>query len=461
MGTYAEFLERRAQLDGMSGFDPLWMPDFLFPFQQAMTDWAIRQGRGGLFEDCGLGKTAEELVWAQNVHQHTGKPVLLLTPLAVTFQMATEAAKFGIDAAMSRDGKVTAPVTVTNYERLDHFDRDEFGGVVCDESSAIKAFDGVAPRDGDRLPAEDALPAAGHRHRRAERLRRAGHLQRGAGLPRLHGHARPVLHNNKQTATCKAIRRVWRRAYRRRRGGSRATPRIRSGAGCRPGRGRCASRPTSGSATTGSSCRRWSTASTSWSPAAVRRTGTLFDVPAVGLREEREEPRRTLTERCEKAAELLGDADPGIAWCQLNDEGDLLARLIEGAVEVSGLRRPGRERGKAGRVQPRRDPGPGHQAEHRRVGPELAALPPDDLLPLALLRAVLPGGPPLLAVRPAAPGDRRCRHDPGRRGRCQPRAQGRAGRPDVRRPDRAHGRRAGYPPQRHLRRGTEVPSWVR
>ena len=126
----------------MAGFEPLWLPDFLFPFQQAMTDWAIRQGRAALFEDCGLGKSVQELVWAQNVHKHTGKPVLLLTPLAVTFQMETEAAKFGIEAATSRLGKVTAPVTVTNYERLHQFDRDDYGGVVCDESIAIKAFDG-------------------------------------------------------------------------------------------------------------------------------------------------------------------------------------------------------------------------------------------------------------------------------------------------------------------------------
>ena len=52
MGTYAEFLERKAQLDGIAGFEPLWMPDFLFPFQQAMTAWAIRQGRGALFAAC-------------------------------------------------------------------------------------------------------------------------------------------------------------------------------------------------------------------------------------------------------------------------------------------------------------------------------------------------------------------------------------------------------------------------
>jgi hypothetical protein len=64
--------------------------------------------------------------------------------------------------------------------------------------------------------------------------------------------------------------------------------------------------------------------------------GLLFELPAIGLREEREELRRTLTERCEKAAELLADAQPGIAWCHLNDEGDLLTKLIPGAVQVKG-----------------------------------------------------------------------------------------------------------------------------
>ena len=66
------------------------------------------------------------------------------------------------------------------------------------------------------------------------------------------------------------------------------------------------------------------------------REGTLFDVPASGLPEEREEARRTITERCESAAALLSDANHGVAWCQLNDEGDLLTRLIDGAVQVSG-----------------------------------------------------------------------------------------------------------------------------
>lgn len=142
MSGYASFLARKAQLDDQAGFEPEWMPDFLFPFQAALVEWAVRQGRAALFADCGLGKTPMQLVWAENVRQRTGKPVLIAAPLAVTFQVETEAQKFGVDANVSRDGRVAAGITVTNYDRLHHFDPSQFGGVVCDESSAIKAFDG-------------------------------------------------------------------------------------------------------------------------------------------------------------------------------------------------------------------------------------------------------------------------------------------------------------------------------
>ena len=140
--AYAEFLARRARLGDGSGFEPTWLPEVLFPFQRHLVDWSLRMGRAALFADCGLGKTPMQLVWAENVRRHTGKPVLIVTPLAVSFQTEAEGRKFGVDATISRDGRVTGDVTVTNYERLEHFDPANFGGVVCDESSAIKAFDG-------------------------------------------------------------------------------------------------------------------------------------------------------------------------------------------------------------------------------------------------------------------------------------------------------------------------------
>ena len=80
---YGAFLEHKVQLDGMDGFEPIDLPGFLFGFQRSLVEWAIRKGRGAIFADCGLGKTPMQLVWAENVRRHTGKPVLIVTPLAV------------------------------------------------------------------------------------------------------------------------------------------------------------------------------------------------------------------------------------------------------------------------------------------------------------------------------------------------------------------------------------------
>jgi hypothetical protein len=77
--------------------------------------------------------------------------------------------------------------------------------------------------------------------------------------------------------------------------------------------------------------------------ARVGREDTLFDLPAIGIREEREESRRTIDERCELAADLIKDAPSAVAWCQLNREGDLLERLIDGAVQISGADTPERK----------------------------------------------------------------------------------------------------------------------
>ena len=144
--TYRSFLDRKAQLDGASGFEPSWLPEFLFPFQAALVEWAVRQGRAALFADCGLGKTPMQLVWAENVRRRTGRPVLIATPLAVSYQTEIEAQKFGIDAATSRDGRLTAGITITNYERLHLFERAQLGGMSCDGPSARQACAGARPK---------------------------------------------------------------------------------------------------------------------------------------------------------------------------------------------------------------------------------------------------------------------------------------------------------------------------
>ena len=104
MSDYQDFLRSKSQANAMDGFAPTFMPDGLFPFQAALTEWAIRKGRALLAEDCGLGKTFQELVFAENCVRETNRPSIILTPLAVAPQTVRVAEKFGIEAAVRRSG---------------------------------------------------------------------------------------------------------------------------------------------------------------------------------------------------------------------------------------------------------------------------------------------------------------------------------------------------------------------
>jgi hypothetical protein len=65
--------------------------------------------------------------------------------------------------------------------------------------------------------------------------------------------------------------------------------------------------------------------------------GFLFNLPAIGLFEQRQERRRTIDERCDKVGELVaGTGQPVLVWCHLNDEGDQLEETIPDAVQISG-----------------------------------------------------------------------------------------------------------------------------
>ena len=141
---YLQFLEKKRHSIGDFGFDPNYIPDIAFDFQRAIIEKAIKKGRIAIFADTGLGKTLIQLSIAKNVIQHTNKKVLILTPLAVAFQFILEAEKLGIDdIEYSKDGKHTKKIVVCNYERLHYFDASDFVGVILDESSILKNFDGA------------------------------------------------------------------------------------------------------------------------------------------------------------------------------------------------------------------------------------------------------------------------------------------------------------------------------
>jgi DNA modification methylase len=141
VSDYAAFLARKAITDPSTGLRevPALNP-LLFPFQRDLVAWALRRGRAALWADCGLGKGPMALTWAQ----HVPGDVLILAPLAVSEQFIREADKFGVTdiGIAKRPEDIAARITVTNYERLDAFDVSRFTGVVLDESSILKAFDG-------------------------------------------------------------------------------------------------------------------------------------------------------------------------------------------------------------------------------------------------------------------------------------------------------------------------------
>ncbi len=117
--------------------------DALFPFQRDIVAWALRKGRAAIFADCGLGKTLMQLEWAQHVHESTGKPVLILAPLAVSAQTVAEGARFGYTVTACRhQADMRDGLNITNYEMLEHFDTAPLAGIVLDESSILKAYDG-------------------------------------------------------------------------------------------------------------------------------------------------------------------------------------------------------------------------------------------------------------------------------------------------------------------------------
>lgn len=142
--AYLDFLATKARLDPPTGLlDISGLPELMFDFQRDITAWALRRGRAALFAGTGLGKSLMELAWADAVYRETGRSILHLAPLAVSAQLKREADKFGLMAALVGDqAGCIGGDNITNYQKLDRFDLEAFGGVILDESSILKSTDG-------------------------------------------------------------------------------------------------------------------------------------------------------------------------------------------------------------------------------------------------------------------------------------------------------------------------------
>lgn len=332
MSDYAQFIASKTQAGADSGFEPLWMPDFLFDFQAVKTEWAIRKGRGANVADCGLGKTPMSLVWGSNVARKASKPVLYFNPCAVGPQVVREADKFGVQVRLCRDGQVRPGdhIVVTNYEKEHLFNPNDFGGVICGESSILKSFDGAirgaltqfmrkveyrlletataAPNDYLELgTSSEALGYLGHMDMLARFFKNdlnnsATGRMRGEVIKwRLKGHAEEPFWR----WVCS-----WMHAIRK---------------------------PSDMGFSDGDFILPPLEEVEHLVKSSTLAEGFLFELPAVGLKEQREERRRTVSERCEYVAGLVNHTgQPALVWCDLNEEGDVLQRLIPDAVQVSG-----------------------------------------------------------------------------------------------------------------------------
>ena len=327
--SYAEFLDRKLHTGAEHGFDPVFMPSQLFDFQQALVQWAVRKGRAAIFADCGLGKTAMQLTWAENVARHTGRPVLILTPLAVAAQTIREGEKFGIECHRSSDGSVPGQIVITNYERLAAFDPSDFAGVVCDESSILKGFDGSRRQEITlfmrKMPYRLLATATAAPNdyielgTSSEALGYMGHMDMLAKF----------FKNDNNNCTS---RRMYGEAPKWRFKGHAEIPFWRWVASW----ARACRKPSDLGFDDGKFILPKLTERNHLIEVQTAPEGMLFAIPATNLHDQRKERKRTVTERCQQVADMSNTGEPVLIWCHLNEEGNILQQMIPDSVQVSG-----------------------------------------------------------------------------------------------------------------------------
>lgn len=143
MTEYEIFLEKKKHKTFNEGIntDNIILNNNLFDFQKYIVEKALKKGKYAIFADCGLGKTLMQLEWANQINKYTNLPVLIIAPLAVSGQTIREGSKFGINVTKAKCNDNNG-IVITNYEQIANIDCSEFSGVVLDESSILKNYEG-------------------------------------------------------------------------------------------------------------------------------------------------------------------------------------------------------------------------------------------------------------------------------------------------------------------------------
>jgi superfamily II DNA or RNA helicase len=323
MAKYHDFLRSKEIRSIPTGIpEPSDPPSMLFPFQRDIVKWALRRGRAAIFADCGMGKTAMQLSWAAQVPGN----VLILAPLAVAQQTIREGQKFGIEVKYSRGEKTDSRITITNYEMLEKFNPSAFTGIVLDESSIIKAYDGKfrnliieSFRETPFKLACTATPAPNDWMELGNHAEFLGVLSRTEMLSTF------FVHDGGDTSQWRlkghASRDFWRWIC-----SWAVMIRKPSDLGYEDG--------------------NFTLPDMKMHSRIVEAQhvadGALFALEATTLQERQQARKLTTQERCEAVAEIVASRpdEPWLIWCNLNDESQTVTNMIPGAVEVTGSDSP-------------------------------------------------------------------------------------------------------------------------
>jgi len=321
MEDYQSFIDSKMVRVAFDGVDHGELAPDLFPFQADLTRWALRKGRAAIFADTGLGKTHMQTEWAAQVAEH-GR-VLILAPLAVADQTVSTAKARGIDAEYTRED-TGGRIVVTNYEMLDRFNPSEFAGVVLDESSILKSYNGktrnaliqafqqtpyrlactATPAPNDHMELgnhSEFLGAMTRQEMLSEFFVHDGHG--GTASWRLKGHARESFW--RWVASWGAV--------------------VRSPVSLGYDEGDFTLPPLN---------METIQIDTGWAPTQ----GELIEPQARTLNDQRRLRKATLNQRVDAIAKLVADEpdEPWIIWCEYNREGDAIESAIPGCVQISG-----------------------------------------------------------------------------------------------------------------------------
>ena len=324
LARYRDYIAGRRPAPKMMGFEPGPINGMAKAHQEGCLDFALRRGKSAAFLDTGLGKSFIELEFARQCAEETGKPSLILTPLAVAAQMVREGQKFGIDARQIRDQSgVGEGVMVANYERLGKLDPSSFGAVVLDESSILKSFAGQTRNALMNAFADTPYKLAATATPSPNDHTELGNHAEFLGVMRQQEMLSKWFINDTGTASQDwrlkghAVDDFWQWVA---------------------SWSRCATLPSD----LGGDDKGYVLPEIDRHVHEVKADrmddagDALFRIPEMSATSFHKEKRLTLEDRCAKALELANHGDPVTVWCETNDESEWLAKNIDGAVEIHG-----------------------------------------------------------------------------------------------------------------------------